>query len=69
MEIKEKIDKVDEYLVGLWRFREPNKKPIWCATFVFNGFYYDVLGNKDILVTLDQVYKKVQRLKKVKKRK
>ena len=60
--IEEKLLLLDESLIGIWRFRQPGKKPLWCATFVFNGFYYDVEGYKDISDTLDAAYKKIMML-------
>ena len=69
MTFEEKINRIDEYLVGIWKFRQPNKKPLWCATFVYKGYYYDVPGNNDILVTLDEVHKKILRLKRNSKKK
>lgn len=69
MTTKEKIERIDEYIVGLWKFRQSNKKPLWFATYIFNGYYYDVHGKKDLDETLDIVYKRINALKRGKSKK
>ncbi len=54
----------DGHLIGLWRFRERNKKPIWCATYTIDGFYYDISGKKTPDEALKGVLKQIRSAKK-----
>jgi hypothetical protein len=56
----------DGHLIGLWRFRERNKKPIWCATYTIDGFYYDISGKKTPDEALKGVLKQIRSAKKKK---
>jgi hypothetical protein len=61
--LAQKIDKMGDHLLGIWRFRESKKNFIWCVTFVHDSYYYDLQGTKDVSITLDMAYKKLLRLK------
>ncbi len=61
--LDEKIAKMDQNLLGIWRFREEKKKSFWCITFVHDGYYYDLQGTKDMRETLDLAYKKLTKLR------
>jgi hypothetical protein len=60
--VAEKIDKMGDHLLGIWRFRETKKKYKWCITFVHDSYYYDLQGTNDVSATLDMAYKKLLRL-------
>jgi len=60
--LAKRIEKIDN-LIGIWRFRELNKKPVWCATFVIDGYYYDVYGTYSVIETLDMVEQKIAKAK------
>lgn len=49
------FQKVEQYLIGLWRFNRRNEEKLWCATFVYDGEYYDVEGFTCPNKTLDRV--------------
>jgi len=66
--LDEKIAKMDENLLGIWRFREDKKKSFWCVTFVHDGFYYDLQGTTSVPETLDMAYKKLTKLRGKKKK-
>ena len=46
---------VDDHLIGVWRFRQLGRKPLWCATYHYGGFYYDTHGTPTIQATLKAV--------------
>ncbi len=58
------MERVKEYLVGIWLFREPMKTPRWCGTFVYRGHYYDVSGKHSAVSAVKAVEKRVKDLEK-----
>ncbi len=58
------MERVKEWLVGIWLFREPRKTPRWCATFVHHGHYYDVSGKHSAVSAVKAVEKRVEDLEK-----
>lgn len=67
--LAKKFKTVDEHLIGVWKFRQHGKKPVWCATYQYNGYYYDTFGKLTVESALDQVYKDLCKIKKKKVRK
>lgn len=61
--LSDKIAKMEDHLLGIWRFREAKKNFFWCITFVHDGYYYDLQGTKDMAATLDLAHKKLIKLK------
>lgn len=62
--MKNKFKLVEEDIVGLWKFRQAGKKPVWCTTYIYNGKYYDTYGKNTPESALDQMYKDLQKLRK-----
>ncbi|HEU4716191.1 MAG TPA: hypothetical protein VFU15_00070 [Bacteroidia bacterium] len=62
--LESRIKKADEYLVGLWKFRERGKRPVWCTTFLYQGYYYDTPGKNSPEAALDALIEKMEKLKK-----
>lgn len=62
--LEARMERVKEYLVGIWLFREPMRKPRWCGTFVYRGHYYDVSGKHSALSAVKAVEKRVKDLEK-----
>ena len=58
------MERVKEWLVGIWLFREPNKTPRWCGTFVYRGHYYDVSAKHSAVSAVKAVEKRVKDLEK-----
>lgn len=58
------MERVKDYLVGIWLFREPMKTPRWCATFVYRGHYYDVSGKHSAVSAVKAVEKRVKDLER-----
>ena len=58
------MERVKEWLVGIWLFREPGKTPRWCGTFVYRGHYYDVSGKHSAVSAVKAVEKRVKDLEK-----
>ena len=58
------MERVKEWLVGIWLFREPGKTPRWCGTFVYRGYYYDVSAKHSALSAVKAVEKRVKDLEK-----
>lgn len=56
------MERVKEWLVGIWLFREPGKTPRWCGTFVYRGYYYDVSAKHSALSAVKAVEKRVKDL-------
>lgn len=50
-------------LVGLWKFREFGKKPVWCTTYTFKGYYYDTPGKATPEAALKLMLKNLRKLK------
>ena len=50
------FDLLESNLIGLWRFKKRNEKTKWCATFVYNGHYYDVDGYDNPKLALQRVF-------------
>lgn len=49
----------EPHLVGVWKFQERGKAPLWCATVLVKGTYFDVAGSPTIKETLEQVLREV----------
>ncbi|SNR80672.1 hypothetical protein SAMN04488009_0169 [Maribacter sedimenticola] len=64
LSLEDKFKKVENNLIGLWRFKRINENTKWCATFEFKGFYYDVEGYSTPHKTLNAVYKRLEELDK-----
>lgn len=62
--LEDRFKRVEKHLIGLWRFRQRGKKSLWCATFVFQGFYYDIPGKQTPGAALDAVYRELCALRK-----
>lgn len=62
--LEARMERVKEYLVGVWLFREPMRTPRWCGTFVYRGHYYDVSGKHTAVSAVKAVEKRVQDLEK-----
>jgi hypothetical protein len=62
--LEERFKRVEDCLIGLWRFRVRDQEPLWAATFSFEGQYYDVSGKKSPGETLDAVYRDLGILRK-----
>lgn len=60
--IEKKIEKIEPHLIGLWKFRQRGRKPVWCATFTFQGHYYDTQGKLTPHDALDKVHDELQKL-------
>jgi len=58
------MERVKEWLVGIWLFREPGRTPRWCGTFVYRGYYYDVSAKHSALSAVKAVEKRVKDLEK-----
>ena len=58
------MERVKEWLVGIWLFREPGKTPRWCGTFVYRGHYYDVSAKHSAMSAVKAVEKRVKDLEK-----
>lgn len=67
--LENKFALVDDHIIGVWKFRQRGKKPVWCATYQFDGYYYDTLGKLTIDSALEQVQKDLEKLNKAKKKK
>lgn len=63
-DFESKFRRVQDHLVGLWKFRQRGKRPTWCTTYVFKGNYYDTLGKNTPEAALDAMYKDLEKLKK-----
>ena len=53
--LKDCLETVRENLVGLWKFRSVYSNNFWCATFIYNGCYYDTIGTTDPISTLVRI--------------
>lgn len=62
--LEARMERVQEWLVGIWLFREPGKTPRWCGTFVYRGHYYDVSGKHSAVSAVKAVEKRVKDLEK-----
>ena len=60
--LNDKIGKMGDHLLGIWRFREEKKRFFWCITFVHDGYYYDLQGTKNMEETLDLAFNKLKKL-------
>ena len=49
----------NDHLIGVWRFRERGRPALWCATFVLDGYYYDVSGKRTIKGALTAVLREI----------
>lgn len=66
-DVGEQLFNVENYIVGLWKFREAGKKSTWCTTYVFEGKYYDTFGKLTPQAALVQMRKDLDKLVKSKK--
>lgn len=64
MTLEARMERVKEWLVGIWLFREPGRTPRWCGTFVHRGYYYDVSGKHSAVSAVKAVEKRVKALEK-----
>jgi hypothetical protein len=66
--LEERFKRVEDCLIGVWRFRVRDQEPLWAATFSFEGQYYDVSGKKNPGETLDAVYREMGKLRQMQTR-
>jgi hypothetical protein len=66
--LDERFKRIEDYLIGVWRFRVRNQPALWAGTFVFEGHYYDVSGKKSPGAVLDAIHREVSLLKKIQRR-
>ena len=59
MTLEQLFKETDSYLIGVWRFRERGRPPLWCATFVMDGYYYDVSGQRALRGVLTAVRREI----------
>ena len=64
MTLDDLFSATNDHLVGVWRFRERGRPSLWCATFVIDGFYYDVSGKRTIAGVLRAVCREIARVKR-----
>lgn len=62
MTLEEKWKRVEENIIGIWRFRQKGKPILWAATYCFDGFYYDIYPVKNQRIALDIVFSNVQKM-------
>lgn len=62
MTIEQILNKNPE-LVGLWKFRQRGKKPVWCTTYTVNGCYYDTQGKATPKAALELFIKELKKIK------
>ena len=60
---EEKFEKLEGWLVGLWKFRVYGESPTWCTTYVIDGCYYDTFGKKTREEALDAMYRVLRQKK------
>ena len=61
--LEDKFKRVEDVLIGAWRFRTANNNSGWCCTYNINGKYYDTHPHKDLGAALDKVYITAKRIK------
>ena len=54
---------VEDYIIGIWRFREVGEPRLWCITYCYEGYYYDVSGAKTLNSALNKLRKSIKKLK------
>ena len=54
----------NDHLIGVWRFRERGRPALWCATFMLDGYYYDVSGKRTINGALTAVLREIARARR-----
>ena len=52
--------KVDPDLIGVWKFRERGQPPVWCATVIVDGTYFDVEGSPTIAGVLEKTIQEIE---------
>lgn len=62
--VEKKFSKVESQLIGVWKFRQRGKKAMWCATFFYDGFYFDTVGKLTVAGALDEVVKELNKIKR-----
>jgi len=67
--LEDRFDRVEEHLVGLWRFRVRGQKPKWCCTYVFDGCYYDTTGDETKDKALDNAHRNLTALRRRREKK
>lgn len=67
MNLEKKWDRVQEWIIGIWRFRQKGKPIRWAATYCFDGCYYDIWPVKTQNMALDIVFRTIQKMKKKRK--
>ncbi|WP_046746325.1 hypothetical protein [Kordia zhangzhouensis] len=63
LNFEELFELTKDNLIGLWRFNSISKPISWCATYVFNGNYYDVGEFKSPKSAIERVYIELQYMK------
>lgn len=61
--LESKFERVENHLVGIWRFRERKEKKKWAATYFVSGNYYDIYPVATIEKALDLVHSNIMRIK------
>lgn len=66
--LQQKMKRVENHMIGLWRFRVWDKTPLWCCTFSYRGRYNDTEGKETVEEALDAVYESLQKIRRKNKR-
>ncbi len=43
--MKELMDRIEPWFIGLWRYRVRGRKPAFAVTYCIDGYYYDTQGH------------------------
>jgi len=62
--LEQRFERVEECLVGLWKFRVRGEKPRWCCTYTVDGCYYDTHGKPTKAAALDNVWRNLQQIRR-----
>jgi len=57
-----RFNRIEKHLIGIWRFREHGKAKKWCATYCYNGDYFDTGQQRTKEKTLDIVFRTLKRM-------
>lgn len=68
MTFEKKFNRVKKILVGLWRFRDPDKGLLWAGTWTHRAVFYDTWPQKTPEDALEIVYNDWHALKTGKRR-
>ncbi|ANQ48189.1 hypothetical protein MY04_0807 [Flammeovirga sp. MY04] len=57
--LEEKLERVDDHIIGIWKFKRRGMSPKWCATYCWEGEYYDIEGKPTVEEVLDCLYREL----------